>query len=160
MMEKTLAMRLLEGKQVEYEAVTYPDTVGDAEVVAKELGVPAGQLFKTLVVIRPFAKPMLVMVPADQQLALKRLAKAVGAKKLKMATHRQAEELTGLQVGGISPLALLNQGFSIYLDESARTHGHIYISAGQRGINLKVGVEDLVKVTAARFVEATAAERD
>lgn len=154
-MEKTLAMKVLEGKKVAYEAVIYPDTERDAVEVAQALGVSPAQVFKTLVVTRPSGKPLLVMVPADRQLDLKQLAQAVGEKKLKMAAHSEAEALTGLQVGGISALALLHRPFAIYLDTAARNYEHIYISAGKRGINLKVGVQDLVRVTGARWVKSS-----
>lgn len=154
MIEKTLAMKLLEGKKVAYQAVTYPSSETDAVLVAEALGVPASQVFKTLVVLRPPAKPMLVMVPADRELDLKKLASEVGEKKVKMATHREAELLTGLEVGGISALALLNRGFSVFIDASAKTSDEIYVSAGQKGINLRLSVEDLVKLTRARYVKA------
>jgi Cys-tRNA(Pro)/Cys-tRNA(Cys) deacylase len=151
-MEKTLAMKVLEGKKVAYEVVTYSDTERDAVQVAQALGISPSQLFKTLVVTRPSGKPLLVMLPGDRQLDLKRLAQAVGEKRLKMATHQEAEGLTGLQVGGISALALLHRPFVFYLDTAARDYSHIYVSAGKRGINLKVAVQDLVKVTGARWV--------
>jgi Cys-tRNA(Pro)/Cys-tRNA(Cys) deacylase len=155
-MEKTIAMRLLEGKKVAYEVVPYPEHMRDAAEIATVLNVPPGQLFKTLVVLppegKPRAKPMLVMVPADKQLDLKRLAKAVGAKKLKLASHEQAEQMTGLQVGGISALALVQRPFTVYLDQSAREYEQIYISAGQRGLDIKLPVAALVKLTRARFV--------
>ncbi|RMG96772.1 MAG: aminoacyl-tRNA deacylase [Chloroflexi bacterium] len=153
-MEKTLAMKFLEGKKIRYEAVTYPNTIRDAVEVAAQIGVSPEQVFKTLVVKRPSAKPMLVIIPANRTLDLKKLAQAAGVKKLKMATHQEAEEMTGLQVGGISPLLLINKGFDIYLDVAAQSHEQIYISAGQRGINLKIGVADLLKVTRARWVNA------
>lgn len=156
-MDKTLAMKLLEGKKVPYEVLEYPPTLRDAVEIATLKGIPPGQLCKTLVVQppegQPRAKPMLVMLPANRQLDLKKLAKAVGAKKLKMATHAEAEALTGLQVGGISPLALVNKGFAVYLDETARPFSHIYISAGQKGLNLKLPVADLLQITAARWVD-------
>lgn len=157
-MQKTIAMKLLDGKKIHYEVFPYPDHMRDAEAIAVELGVPAGQVFKTLVVLPPgmtgrAAKPLLVMLPADRQLSLKQLAKAVDAKKLQMATHTEAEKMTGLQVGGISALALLNRGFTIYLDESARSYEQIFVSAGQRGLDIKLAVADLVKVTGARFVD-------
>lgn len=154
-MRKTLAMKLLEGKRIPYEAVPYPETMRDAEEIAAELGVPPGQLFKTLVVLPPAGgKPLLVIVPADRQLDLKQLAKAVGAKKLQMATQREAEQLTGLQVGGISALALLNRGFAVYLDASAQAYEQIYVSAGERGMDVKLAVADLIKLTRAKLVEA------
>lgn len=152
-MEKTLAMKVLEGKKIAYEMVTYPDTERDAVQVAQALGVSPSQVFKTLVVTRPLGKPLLVMLPADRQLDLKQLAKVVKEKKLKMATHAEAEALTGLQVGGISALALLHRSFSIYLDTAARDYEQVYISAGKRGVNLKMAVKDLVKATRARWAE-------
>jgi Cys-tRNA(Pro)/Cys-tRNA(Cys) deacylase len=160
-MQKTIAMKLLEGKRISYQAFTYPGAMKDAEAIAAEFGVPAGQVFKTLVVPAPkgaprTVKPMLVMIPADRQLSLKKLAKVVRQKKLKMATHTQAEDLTGLQVGGISALALLNRGFAVYLDSSAHSYPEIFVSAGQRGINLKLPVADLASLTRARLVDVCA----
>jgi Cys-tRNA(Pro)/Cys-tRNA(Cys) deacylase len=155
MIEKTVAMKVLEGRGVEYEARTYPDGERDAVQVAAYLGVPAGQVFKTLVVTRDRGKPMLVMIPADRQLNLKRLAKAVGEKKVKMAAHEEAEKLTGLAVGGISPLALLHKPFVIFLDQSARELGRIFISAGKKGVNLGVPVTELAEITHAKFISAT-----
>lgn len=152
--KKTLAMKLLEGKKVDYETRTYPSSIRDAEEVAAALGAPPEQVFKTLVVPRPKpGKPMLVMVPSHSQLDLKKLAKAVDEKKLKMAAHREAEQLTGLQVGGISALALVNRGFDVFLDSSATAFPAIIISAGERGQQIKLGVDDLVRVTNARVVD-------
>lgn len=152
-MKKTQAMRLLEGKNVPYEAFAYPEDERDAEVVAELIGVPAGQVFKTLVVRRERGKPFLVMVPADRQLDLKKMAKAVGEKKVYMASHSEAEELTGLEVGGISPLALINRAFDIVLDASAREYGKIWISAGEKGINIGVPVEGLTAITGANYLD-------
>ncbi|GAB4277838.1 MAG: aminoacyl-tRNA deacylase [Candidatus Promineifilaceae bacterium] len=160
MTEKTLAMKLLEGKRVPYDTAVYPTTIRDAQEVAKAIGANSAQVFKTLVVLPPEekgpkAKPMLYILPAHHQLNLKKLAKTVGVKKVKMATHNQAESLTGLQVGGISPLALLNKGFAIYLDEAAKSQKTIYISAGERGRQIKLAVKDLVNVTRAKFAAAS-----
>lgn len=152
-MDKTLAMKLLEKQNIEYEPALYPSDERDAEQIAVHFGVPAAQVFKTLVVARPPQKPLLVMVPADRQLDLKKLARIVGAKKLKMANHRQAEELTGLQVGGISPLALLGRPFVMLADSTIRNQEHVFISAGQRGINLKVPAEALLALTNAQVAD-------
>jgi Cys-tRNA(Pro)/Cys-tRNA(Cys) deacylase len=156
MSDKTIAMKLLEGKQVPYRVYAYPDSERDAQIIAQLIGVPPARVFKTLVVVRDRGKPMLVMVPANKQLDLKGLAKAVGEKKLKMASHNEAEDLTGLEVGGISALALINKGFSIYLDKSAQDYDEILVSAGQRGLDVELAVADLTKLTRARIVEATA----
>jgi len=156
-MTKTIGMKLLEGKKVGYETAVYSPTIRDAEQVAAAVGFAPELVFKTLVVNPPAgdvrAKPMLVMVPSHRQLDLKKLAKVVKAKKLKMAAHSEAEKMTGLQVGGISPLALVNKGFAVYLDESAKDIDKIVISAGERGTQVILRVADLVKVTRARFVD-------
>jgi len=88
---------------------------------------------------------------------LKMLAKSLGdaKRKLRMATQREAESLTGLQIGGISALALLNRGFEIVLDEPALALDQIHISAGQRGVDLQLAVKDLIAVTRAKIVRAT-----
>lgn len=155
---KTLAMRLLEGKKVAYEAINYDASERDAEKIAVQLGVPPEQVFKTLVVAAPkdgrsTPKPLLAIIPANRQLDLKKLAKLVGAKKLKMATHQEAEAMTGLQVGGISPLALINKGFAIYLDELAEAQARIFVSAGERGTQIRLAPKDLRKLTGARVAD-------
>jgi Cys-tRNA(Pro)/Cys-tRNA(Cys) deacylase len=157
-MQKTLAMKLLEGKGVPYEVMQYPRDQRDAEAIASIFGLPAGQVLKTLVVPSPKGAPrsvkdMLIMIPADCQLDLKKLAKAVKVKKLKMATHAEAERLTGLEVGGISALALLNRGFSVFLDASAASFDQVLVSAGHRGLNIKLPLADLQRLTNARNVD-------
>jgi Cys-tRNA(Pro)/Cys-tRNA(Cys) deacylase len=97
----------------------------------------------------------LVIVAGDRTVDLGALAASVGQKKLSMAAHREAESLTGLQVGGISALALLNKGFDICIDRAAQHLERVTISAGQRGINLCLSVADLLRVTGARLVDAT-----
>ncbi len=160
MTEKTLAMRALEGKKISYEALSYPHDLRDAEEIAQILDLPPEQVFKTLVVLPPEGtkKPLLALVPADAQLDLKKLAEAARAKKLKMSTHREAEQLTGLQVGGISALALLNKPFVVFVDESAAGFDKICISAGKRGLQIRLRVDDLVEVTNARLAHITSAE--
>jgi Cys-tRNA(Pro)/Cys-tRNA(Cys) deacylase len=79
------------------------------------------------------------------------LAKVLGEKKLYLPTEHEAEQITGLQAGGISPLALLNKGFQVVMDSSAENYGEIYISGGQRGLNIRLLVEALVKLTNARI---------
>ncbi len=156
--DKTLAMKVLEGKKIPYEIIPYPDHMRDAEEIAAVLGLPAEQVFKTLVILPPgatgrAAKPLLIIIPANRQLNLKKVAQIVGAKKVQMASHKEAEAMTGLQVGGISALALLNKGFVVYLDASAQAHEQILVSAGQKGLDVKLKVADLVQVTGAKVAD-------
>lgn len=148
-------MRVLEAQDVPYAVFTYPPTRHSALEVAELAGVPPSQVYKTLVIQRERGKPLLVMVAGDRQLDLKKLAAAIDEKKLNMASQRDAERLTGLKVGGISALALLNRGFDILIDQVAAEQHQVYVSAGRRGANLRLSVEDLVRVTGARLVEAT-----
>ena len=155
MAEKTNAMRVLEARKVRYEVFTFSPEIHSADEVAEALGLPPDEVYKTLVVLRPKGKPMLIMVAADKELDLKKVAQAVGEKKVHMALHREAEELTGLQVGGISALALLGRPFDIFVDRPATERSHVLVSAGQRGVDLRVAVPDLIRVTRARVIDAT-----
>lgn len=149
--DKTLAMRLLEGKKVAYTALRYDAEVYVSAVeVAEAVSLPPGQVFKTLVTLPDAGKPMLAVIPADTELDLKALAKAAGLKKVRMATQADAERLTGLQKGGISALALVNKGFKVFLDSSAEQHGQIAMSAGERGLQVVLAPQDFVRVTGAR----------
>jgi Cys-tRNA(Pro)/Cys-tRNA(Cys) deacylase len=154
--EKTNAMRMLESHKIPFETYTFDPDIHSADGVAEALGLPAHQAYKTLVVVRQQDKPLLVLVAGDRELDLKRLARAVGEKKLHMASYKEAESLTGLQVGGISALALINRGFEVYIDQAATELSHILVSAGCRGIDLMLSVEDLMRITKAKVIEATA----
>ena len=153
---KLNSMRILEREGVPYEVLEFPESVHSAEGVAEFVGLPAREVYKTLVVERPGGgKPLLVMVPGDRELDLKLLASCLCEKKLAMASHDDAERLTGLQVGGISALALLNRGFEICLDRRALALDEMVISAWQRGVNVKLAVRDVTRVTHARLVDAS-----
>jgi Cys-tRNA(Pro)/Cys-tRNA(Cys) deacylase len=94
------------------------------------------------------------MLPASTELDLRTFARAIGEKSVRMATQREAEQLTGLKVGGISALALLTKPFTVYLDASAMALERLYVSGGQRGLDLRLRVADLIAVTRATVVDA------
>jgi Cys-tRNA(Pro)/Cys-tRNA(Cys) deacylase len=146
---KTLAMRVLEGHGVPYAACYYDvEEHLPAEQVAAAIGLPPEQVFKTLVTLpaTPGAKPVLALIPAGSQLDLKKLAEAVGEKKMQMAAQREAERLTGLEKGGISPLALMDRGYRIAMDETATLFDRIELSAGRVGAGVIVPVEGLLRI--------------
>jgi len=143
--------RLLTQRKIPYTAFELPPEKLGALETARLVGVSPELVYKTIVVTRPQrGKPILAVIPGPAEVDLKALAKAVGEKKVKLPTQREAEELTGLQAGGISPLALLQRGFQTILDDSARQHEMIHISGGQRGLNIRLPVDDLIKLTRAR----------
>ena len=144
--------RLLDSRKVAYTAFELPAEKLGALEAARLLGVPPEQVFKTIVVKREGkGKAILAVVPGTGEVDLKAVAKAVGEKKALLPTEREAEQLTGLQAGGISPLALIHKGFQVLVDESAGTLGEIYISGGQRGLNIRLPVSDLLTLTNARL---------
>src|SRR5262245_13417096 len=157
---KTNAARPLEACGIGHRVRMYdPDRAfHSADEAAALLGVPGGSVLKTLVVLRagaPRAKPLLVLVPSDRQVDLKRLGQALGEKRLRMASQREAEQLTGLKVGGISALAVRSGAFEVLVDGSAASWERVHVSAGVRGVDLEVGTRDLLAVTGGRLVEAS-----
>lgn len=142
--------RFLDSRKVKYTAHELPPEKLGAVEAADFMSVPHGQVFKTIVTRREKGKPVLVVVPGPRVVDLKLLAAFLGEKKMFLPTEREAEQLTGLQAGGISPLALINKGFQVVLDSAAQTFEQIYISGGQRGMDIQLGVEDLVKLVNAK----------
>ena len=118
--------------------------------VAQLMGAPVEQVFKTIVTKREKGKPVLAVIPAPHVVDLKMLASFLGEKKMHLPSEREAEQLTGLQAGGISPLALINKGFQVVIDATAQSFEEIYISGGQRGLDIHLGVAALVKLVNAK----------
>ncbi len=145
--------RMLDAKKIAYTAFELPAEKLGALETARRLGVSPGVVFKTIVALRgsPGSKPILAVIPGDCKLDLKALAAALNEKKVQVPSQREAEQLTGLQAGGISPLALINRGFQVIIDQSAAGLESIHVSGGQRGLNVRLPVRDLVRLTNARL---------
>jgi len=155
MAQKLNSMRILDQQNVDYTVREFPDSIHSADGVADHFGVPHHMVYKTLVALSSKGKPMLVMIAGSHELNLKKLAKAVGEKKVQMASKKEAERLTGLQTGGISALTLLHKNFPVYIDQPALKLERILVSAGKRGINLELPVEDLKRITKAKAIDVT-----
>jgi len=144
--------RLLDARKIPYTAFELPPEKLGALETARLLDVEPASVFKTIVVTRDKPrKPLLVVIPGPNQVDLKALAAFLGEKKVRLTTEREAEQMTKLQAGGISPLALLNKGFQVVLDASAREQAEIHVSGGQRGLNIRLTVEAFVRLTNARI---------
>jgi Cys-tRNA(Pro)/Cys-tRNA(Cys) deacylase len=142
--------RFLDSRKVKYTAYELPAEKLGAVEAAQFLNAPEGQVFKTIVTKREKGKPVLAVIPGPRVVDLKLLASFLSEKKMYLPTEREAEQLTGLQAGGISPLALINKGFQVVIDVAAQGFESIYISGGQRGLNIQLGVDDLVKLVNAK----------
>ncbi len=151
--------RLLDQRHIPYQAFELPAEKLGARETAELLGINPRVVFKTIVVTRDKPKkPLLVVVPGDSVVDLKLVATAVGEKKVYLPTEREAEELTGLQAGGISPLALINKGFRVLIDDAARQYEKIHVSGGQRGLNIELSVKHLEKLTSAQVAPVSRSE--
>jgi Cys-tRNA(Pro)/Cys-tRNA(Cys) deacylase len=148
--------RFLDAKKVAYQVFELPAEKLGAQESAVLMKVDVGLVYKTIVVTRMTSgKPILAVVPGDAEVDIKALAKSLGEKKLILATEREAERLTGLQAGGISPLALINKGFTVVVDTSIEGRPTIHISGGQRGLNIRMKAVDLIQLTHARVAPIT-----
>ncbi len=112
--------RLLEARKIQYTAHELPGEKLGALEAARLLKIPPDQVFKTIVLKRESrGKYILAVIPGDKEVDLKAVARFIGEKKVLVPTEREAEKITGLQAGGISPLALIHKGFQVLLDSSA-----------------------------------------
>lgn len=147
---KNNVTRFLDAKRVEYAAYELSDEKRGAEETARILDVPLSEVFKTIVVKRQRGKAILAVISGEDEVDLKKVAKLVGEKKVFLPTQAEAERLTKLQAGGISPLALLNRGFDVFVDNAAYSRDSIHLSGGQRSLNIRLRVGDLISLTRAR----------
>ena len=150
--------RFLDARKVEYSVHELPAEKLGAVEAAQFLGIPLEHVYKTIVTRREKGKPVLAVIPGPRVVDLKLLATFLGEKKMHLPSEREAELLTGLQAGGISPLALINKGFQVVIDSAAKDLDRIHISGGQRGLNIQLPVVDLVNLTNARFGEISREE--
>jgi Cys-tRNA(Pro)/Cys-tRNA(Cys) deacylase len=145
--------RLLDSKKIPYKTFELPANKLGALETARLINVAPELVYKTIVVIRPKGKPILAVIPGPHRVDLKLVAAALGEKKVSLPTEKEAEDLVGLQAGGISPLALLNKGFQVLIAQEARSWAEIHVSGGQRGLNICLPVGSLAEITHARFAE-------
>jgi Cys-tRNA(Pro)/Cys-tRNA(Cys) deacylase len=148
---KTNAVRMLERLGVRHELRAYevdPDDLA-AESVARKVGLPAEQVFKTLVARGDRNGVCLAVVPGDAQLDLKALAKASGDKAIDTVALKEVQPLTGYIRGGVTALAG-KKDYPVYLDETAALFDVISISAGVRGLQILLAPDDYIRVTEAR----------
>jgi Cys-tRNA(Pro)/Cys-tRNA(Cys) deacylase len=127
---------------------------GGAGQAAADLGVEPERMLKSLVA-RAGDELVFALVPAAAELSLKKLAAAAGAKHAAMAPPREAERVTGYQVGGISPLGS-RRALRVFLDADSERFERVCLNAGNRGHIVEVGRADLVRLTAATVTDLAA----
>lgn len=152
--EKTNAARLLDKAGIRYELIPYTVDENDlaAGHIAEQLGEPLEQVFKTLVLFGDRTGHFVCVVPGDQEVDLKKAAKASGNKKCDLIPMKELLPTTGYIRGGCSPVGM-KKAFPTYLEESATLYDHIYISAGIRGLQFRISPADLISYTGATVTD-------
>jgi Cys-tRNA(Pro)/Cys-tRNA(Cys) deacylase len=161
---KTNAARLLDSLGIEYEVRGYEVDPEDLSAisVARKIGIPAEQVFKTLLTRAAssagerHATHLFAVIPGDAELDLKKLAHAASVKKIELASLKDVEPLTGYVRGGVTVMAA-RTAFPVYADETIELHDVISISAGQRGTQLVLAPADYLRATAAILADLTKA---
>jgi Cys-tRNA(Pro)/Cys-tRNA(Cys) deacylase len=151
---KTNAARLLDRLGISYELREYEVDESDlrAERVARQIGLPLEQVFKTLVVRGDRRGILLAVVPGDSELDLRALARAADDRRVEMVPLKEVQPLTGYIRGGVTALAC-KKDYPVFIDETCELFDVISISAGVRGTQILLSPQDYLRVT-----QATAAD--
>ncbi|MDD2966182.1 MAG: Cys-tRNA(Pro) deacylase [Desulfovibrionaceae bacterium] len=151
---KTNAARLLDGLGIAYSLHNAPVDVHDLSAVtmAHSLHVSEDIVFKTLVLRGDKNGVLMACIPAAAELDLKKLAAATGNKQVHMVLLKEVQGLTGYIRGGCSPLAA-KKNYPVTIDETALLYEHIYVSAGQRGVQLCLAPDDLIAATQGQYAD-------
>ena len=152
----TNAMRILRQAGIEFDTSSYEVDESDLSGVhaAQELGVDPDQVFKTLVAKGEKTGVNVFVIPVAEELDLKKAASACGDKKLEMVHVKDLLGLTGYIRGGCSPVGMKKK-YPTFIDETALLCDSIYVSAGQRGVQLVIAPEDLIDFTEALACDLT-----
>lgn len=142
---KTNAARLLDRAGVAYELIPYQVDENNlaADHVAESLGEDINRVFKTLVLHGDKVGYFVCVVPGNREVDLKKAARAAGAKKAEMIPMKELLPLTGYIRGGCSPVGM-KKPLPTFFHSTATDFDHIFISAGQRGLQLKVAASDVI----------------
>jgi len=157
---KTNAARILDALAIPYELRTYEVDPEDltAISVAKKIGLPPEQVFKTLLTVSNTGAHNFAVIPGDTELDLKKLAQAAAEKKIDLTSLKDVEPLTGYIRGGVTVLAA-RKPFPAYADETIELHDTISISAGQRGTQILLAPADYLRATQATLADLTKAAK-
>jgi Cys-tRNA(Pro)/Cys-tRNA(Cys) deacylase len=151
-MAKTNAMRLLSAAGMSYTVKEYQVDKSDLSAVhaAESLGMPAEQVFKTLVLQGASGSYFVCCIPAASEMDLKKTAKAAKEKSIGLVPMKDILPLTGYVRGGCSPVGMKKQ-FPTFIDETAQLFDSISVSAGERGVQIIISPEELVEFISAKF---------
>jgi Cys-tRNA(Pro)/Cys-tRNA(Cys) deacylase len=156
---KTNGARFLESLSISFELLEYEVDPEDlsAITVAKKIGMPAEQVFKTLLTTGGHGDYVFAVIPGDAELDFKKLARAAGLRKAEMASLRDVQPLTGYIRGGVTIFGA-KKAYPVYLDETAILFDKISVSAGTRGTQIILSPDDYLRAAAALDVPVATAD--
>ena len=154
---KTNAARLLDKAKVSYELIPYEVDENDLSAihVAASLGENIEQVFKTLVLHGDKTGHFVCVIPGEHEVDLKLAAKVSGNKKCDLIPMKELLPLTGYIRGGCSPIGM-KKHFPTYVHETAAQYDYVYVSAGQRGLQVKLSPRDLLHEARAEYADLIA----
>ena len=153
---KTNAMRILESLGIGYKVYTYSfdEDHLDAIHAAESAGLPLERVYKTIVMQNQARETFVFCLPAEAEVSLKKARALTGSKEIDLIKLTQLLPLTGYIRGGCSPLGMKRK-FTTFIEELATLEETIFVSAGQRGMQLELRPEDLARAADARFADFT-----
>ncbi|QNQ80369.1 Cys-tRNA(Pro) deacylase [Lactobacillus sp. PV034] len=155
-LKKTLVEKMLDQKKIPYEQCTFK-TVKKGDVQQVDTSILADDkhlVYKTLVCEGNKISPVVGVIPVDEHLSMKKLAKASSNKKCELLPLKKLVPTTGYVHGANTPIGIYEQHhFPIYLDESMKNNDKIIVSSGEVGRSIKINPLDLQKITDAEFVD-------
>lgn len=156
MAAKTNAVRLLEAQGIDFTLREYEWDENDlsAETVAAKVGLPAEQVFKTLVVRGDSGGIYMAVIPGNAELDLKAMAKAVEERKVETVAVKELEALTGYIRGGVTAMGAKKE-YPVVLDELAQLFDTISVSAGRRGLQILLSPASYVQASGAKYAEVS-----
>ena len=157
MSRTTPATLALDRAGIAYELATYAYDPGADRIglqAAEALGVAPDEVLKTLMVLAD-GKPACVVLASDREVAMKRLAAALGARSAEMMKPADAERVTGYRVGGVSPFGQKKRCPTV-IDEAALARPQVFVNGGQRGLQARLAPGDLVRVLGAKAAPISA----
>jgi Cys-tRNA(Pro)/Cys-tRNA(Cys) deacylase len=153
---KTNAARILESFAIPYTLQEYEVDPEDlsAIAVARKIGLPVEQVFKTLLTTTGPDQYAFAVIPGDAELDFKKLARSAGARKAEMVSLKDVQPLTGYIRGGVTVFGA-KKDFSVFADETIELFDFISVSAGQRGVQILLAPQDYLRVAKATVADLT-----
>ncbi len=151
---KTNAMRILESLSIPYSIFTYEwdEEHLDAIHASKSAGLELEKVFKTIVMINNENELFVFCLPADFEISMKKARAITGSKEIDLLKLSELKKYTGYIRGGCSPIGMIRK-YPTFIEETAQLEDRIYVSGGQRGIQIEIAPDNLIRATSGVYAD-------